>query len=74
MWPFSRKTTLCKSNLLGGAIDCHTHLLPGVDDGFRKADDSLAALARMESTGVRTVWLTPHIMEDIPNETDDLRR
>ena len=74
MWPFSSKTTLCKSDLLGGATDCHTHLLPGVDDGFRTADDSLAALSRLESTGIRTVWLTPHIMEDIPNETDDLRR
>lgn len=27
----------------------------------------------MEKQGVRKVWLTPHIMEDIPNETATLR-
>lgn len=54
-------------------IDCHSHLLPGVDDGVRTADEALRILAEMERHGVERLWLTPHIMEDIPNTTADLR-
>ncbi|BDC06851.1 capsular polysaccharide biosynthesis protein [Phocaeicola vulgatus] len=49
--------------------DCHSHLLPEVDDGVQTMEESLQILQRMEKLGVRRVWLTPHIMEDIPNET-----
>lgn len=59
--------------ILNGITDWHSHILPGVDDGFRTLDDSLAALAEYEKAGVRSVWLTPHIMEDMPNETADLK-
>lgn len=34
----------------------------------------MAILEEMERLGVRKVWLTPHIMEDIPNETVDLQQ
>lgn len=73
-WPFSKKAaTLEESGMLSGFIDWHSHILPGVDDGFKTFDDSLAALREMERHGVRKVWLTPHVMEDYPNETSDLR-
>lgn len=60
--------------LLQGFTDWHCHILPGVDDGFQKMEDSLAVLSRYEQAGVSKVWLTPHVMEDIPNETAGLRR
>lgn len=53
--------------------DCHSHLLPGVDDGVRTAEESLRILEEMERQGIRKLWLTPHIMEDIPNTTDTLK-
>ena len=53
--------------------DCHSHLLPGVDDGVRTAEESLRILEEMERQGIRKLWLTPHIMEDIPNTTDALK-
>ena len=56
-----------------GFVDWHSHILPGVDDGVGSLDDSLAILAEYERMGVREVWLTPHIMEDIPNSTAALR-
>lgn len=56
-----------------GLIDCHSHILPGVDDGVQRLDESLKILARMESMGWRKLWLTPHIMEDVPNTPDELR-
>lgn len=50
-----------------GATDWHSHILPGVDDGISELGDSLKILERYEELGFRRVWLTPHIMEDMPN-------
>ena len=73
MWPFRKTTTLAQSGILKGMTDCHSHLLPGVDDGVETLDESHRIIDTMEKQGVRKVWLTPHIMEDIPNETATLR-
>lgn len=59
--------------IFDGFTDCHSHLLPGVDDGVKTLDESLALLAELERRGWHTLWLTPHIMEDIPNTTAALR-
>lgn len=74
-WTFWKrsKRTLATSGLLRDLTDCHSHLLPGVDDGVRSLDESLQILADMESAGIRKVWLTPHVMEDMPNTTERLR-
>ena len=72
MWPFSRSCALASEGLLDGFTDCHCHLLPGVDDGARTMEESLRLLQLYETWGIRTVWLTPHIMEDIPNTVEGL--
>lgn len=59
---------------LPGGIDWHSHILPGVDDGFQEIKKSLEMLHLYENAGIREVWLTPHIMEDVPNETAHLRQ
>lgn len=56
-----------------GFTDWHSHILPGVDDGVSAFDESIAILSGLEQLGVKKVWLTPHIMEDIPNTTEGLR-
>lgn len=68
-----RKKTIDQYDLLKGCTDCHSHILPGVDDGFKTIEDSLAVLVEYEAAGIRKVWLTPHIMEDIPNRTEDIK-
>ena len=60
--------------LLPGGIDFHCHILPGVDDGFRDPEKSLEQLRIYEASGMKEVWFTPHIMEDVPNEPEELRR
>ncbi len=70
---FSRSKSLLSSGLFDGFTDCHSHILPGVDDGVQETEESLEILARYEELGVRRVWLTPHIMEDFPNTTADLK-
>lgn len=71
---FSRKISMLDSGLLEGFIDHHSHLLPGVDDGFETAESSLEALDYMQQAGVAEIWFTPHIMEDVPNRTADLKQ
>ncbi len=71
---FNFKKSYKTSGYLNGFTDWHSHILPGVDDGIRTMDESLAVLAYYESLGMSEVWLTPHIMEDIPNTTEDLKK
>ena len=73
MWPFSKKQTLEESGFFRGLTDWHSHILPGVDDGVQTMDEALQILAEYERLGVKEVWLTPHIMEDIPNTTEKLK-
>ncbi len=70
---FSKKYKLTDTGILNGATDWHSHILPGVDDGIGKMKDSLATLSYYENIGVKEVWLTPHIMEDIPNSIEELQ-
>lgn len=71
---FSPKIKIAESGLFDGFTDFHCHILPGVDDGFRKMEDSLEALSLYEAAGIRSVWLTPHIMEDMPNTVEELEQ
>ena len=73
MFFFSKKTTIAASGVLQGATDHHSHILPGVDDGVETMDEALRILATYEAAGVKTLWLTPHIMEDIPNTPQKLK-
>ncbi len=71
---FRKKTSISDSGILKDSVDRHTHILPGVDDGIKRIIESLKVLKYLETEGVTTVWCTPHIMEDIPNTTEDLKR
>lgn len=73
LWPFKSVDKLSKSEFLRNFTDWHSHILPGVDDGIRTMDESLATLEAFEANGVRKVWLTPHVMEDCPNTTERLK-
>ena len=73
MFFFSKKTTIAASGILQGAVDHHSHILPGVDDGVETMDEALRILATYETLGIKELWLTPHIMEDIPNSPAKLQ-
>lgn len=73
MWLFKQNISLVNSKIFQGFTDWHCHLLPGVDDGVQTMEESLQILAQYEALGIRKVWFTPHIMEDIPNTTAGLK-
>ena len=42
------------------AVDFHTHILPGIDDGSASVEESLAMLQLEAKQGIRHVVATPH--------------
>jgi protein-tyrosine phosphatase len=52
-----------------GRIDVHSHLLPGIDDGCKTMEESLACAARMVEAGYTHSFCTPHIWPSLPGNT-----
>ncbi|MBO8445453.1 MAG: histidinol phosphatase [Bacteroidetes bacterium] len=50
--------------------DMHSHVLPGVDDGFRDIEHSGRAVAELAGLGVKNMILTPHIYPELYPEND----
>lgn len=55
-------------------LDFHAHLLPGIDDGSRSVEESLAMLGALAEQGVDTVVATPHFLADEETPSAFLRR
>lgn len=54
--------------------DCHSHVIPEVDDGSRSMAESLAMLRMLQQQGAKRVIATPHIYPGrFDNEPDGLR-
>ena len=43
--------------------DIHSHLVPGIDDGSKSMDESIALLKEFEKLGYKKIITTPHIMD-----------
>jgi len=51
--------------------DCHSHVIPGVDDGSRSFEESLQMLRMLSEAGAKHVIATPHIFPGrYPNERE----
>lgn len=54
-------------------VDIHCHMLPGVDDGSKSNEESLACLRVMHDAGFERVICTPHYQYPrFPNEESDI--
>lgn len=54
-------------------IDVHSHIVPGVDDGSSKLEESLALIERLVEMGYKGAVVTPHVHSDIyPNNRHTL--
>src|SRR5580698_7505612 len=45
-------------------VDMHSHVLPGIDDGAKTPEESIALIRKMMSLGIKRIIATPHIMAD----------
>ena len=71
---FRKRHSIVSSSLLKGGEDRHCHALFGVDDGVKTLEEALNVLEYDEKLGLTDVWCTPHVMEDLPNTTEELRQ
>lgn len=53
-------------------IDLHNHLLPGIDDGARRLEETLEFLRIAKRDGVRTVVATPHMKPGVYDNRRDV--
>jgi len=54
--------------------DMHSHLLPGIDDGVKDIEESIAILKYFREKGYRKVITTPHIMKGTYDNTSEIIR
>src|SRR5687768_13606415 len=52
--------------------DMHSHLITGIDDGAKTADDSIALVQGLHELGYRKLVTTPHIMSEIYPNTHEI--
>ena len=62
MWPFRSYEKFADMDF---RTDVHSHILPGVDDGFRTGQDSVKALGLLHDMGVEHCILTPHVYPEL---------
>ncbi len=69
---FSRKPKLAPIEYSILNTDLHSHLIPGIDDGSKNLEDSLAMLKRFSELGFKKVITTPHVMSDFYKNTPEI--
>ena len=58
-----------------GFVDIHSHLLPGIDDGAKDMDTSIALLLKMTSYGIKNFITTPHVLGNVyPNSSEVIKQ
>lgn len=66
---FSKKPKV--TNLEWLAVDMHSHILPGIDDGSPSVEESLLLLERLYNLGLSTFHFTPHVFAEMyPNTAE----
>jgi tyrosine-protein phosphatase YwqE len=63
-------STLTDLSSLG--IDIHSHLIPGIDDGAKNMEDSLALIRGLRDLGFKKLITSPHIMSGGYNNTPEI--
>ena len=69
---FSRQPKLEPIDFSILGTDIHSHLIPGIDDGSKSMEESLAMLKRFSELGFKKVITTPHIMSDFYKNTPEI--
>ena len=55
-------------------IDLHSHVLPGLDDGARDLEESVAMARAAAADGTTVLAATPHVRDDYPTPADAMER
>jgi protein-tyrosine phosphatase len=58
--------------MITGRIDVHSHLLPGIDDGCKTLEESLACARRLVEAGYTHSFCTPHVWVNYANDVGSI--
>lgn len=62
-----------KKSFADFVVDVHSHLLPGIDDGSKSMEDSIAMIRMLIDMGYQKLVITPHVMAHIyPNSSQHI--
>jgi protein-tyrosine phosphatase len=62
------KSSKVKADLSFIGVDMHSHLLPGLDDGLKTMEETVAYVQELQALGYEKLICTPHILSDVhPN-------
>lgn len=53
------------------AVDIHSHLIPGIDDGVKTMEESLGLLEQFEALGFKKIITSPHVVSDGYNNSTE---
>lgn len=72
---FKKKTIPLSEFFPTGFVDIHSHLLPGIDDGAKDLEDSIALITQLYSYGIRNFITTPHVLGNVyPNSSETIKQ
>lgn len=69
---FSKKNQRIPLDLSVLKTDMHSHLIPGIDDGCKTIDDTIAILYKFKELGYKKIITTPHIMSDFYRNNSEI--
>lgn len=74
MHSFFKRNKIAETPLFSNKyVDIHSHLLPGIDDGSKNLDETVALIKKMQGLGIQHFILTPHVMEGVwENSSEDI--
>ncbi len=64
---FKKQTVTPDLSFLG--VDMHSHLLPGIDDGLKTPEQTVAFVKELHAMGYKKLICTPHILNGVHNNT-----
>lgn len=68
---FRKKSNNTKEVIEMLETDIHSHIIPGIDDGSKSMDESIALLKEFEKLGYKKLITTPHIMDKAYNNSKE---
>ncbi|MDB5192267.1 MAG: histidinol phosphatase [Segetibacter sp.] len=73
MFKFFTKSASVPADLSFIGVDMHSHLLPGLDDGLKELETTVAFIKDLHALGYRKLICTPHILSDLyPNSKETI--
>lgn len=69
---FTKKKSPLKDLIPDNFVDIHSHLIPGIDDGAKTAEEAIKLITELEKIGFKEFITTPHILPFVWNNTKEI--